>query len=172
MNHESKIIHEIFLHPGEFHLSTKPEKVMTVLGSCISVIMYDTNRQISMMSHNLMPSCGNPTTCNGNCPNVYKYIECSVKKMVKVYDSVNIKRNNIVVKLFGGAELMAGGRNFESLNSIGSRNIETAKKIIEEKELRLVAQDLGGETSRKIIFVTHTGEVYLRRTKPKFDIDK
>jgi len=150
-------------------MSTSPEKVTTVLGSCISVIMYDTEKQISMMSHNIMPSCGKSSACNGDCSNVYKYVGCSLKQMLKVVDSVKIPRSNIIVKLFGGSELMNSGHNGESMISIGSRNIEAAKKIIEKEELRLVAQDLGGVSSRKIIFVTHTGEVFLSRTKLKHE---
>ena len=150
MKLDRKIIPEIFLHPGEFHLSTSPEKVTTVLGSCISVIMYDTEKQISMMSHNIMPSCGKSSTCKGDCSNVYKYAECSLKQMLKVVDSVKIARSNIIVKLFGGSELMNSGHNSEGMISIGSRNIEAAKKIIEKEELRLVAQDLAGYQAEKL----------------------
>lgn len=169
MKYDSKLIPKIFLHPGEFHISTSSEIVTTVLGSCISVIMFDTERRLSMMSHNVMPTCEKSSSCNGDCTNVYKYAECSVKQMLKIFKKAKIPRRNIVVKLFGGSELMNVGHNTDSNTSIGSRNIEAAKKIIEKEELRVVAHDLGGESSRKIIFVTNTGEVFLSRTKHKHE---
>jgi chemotaxis protein CheD len=89
--------------------------------------------------------------------------------MLKIFKKAKIPRRNIVVKLFGGSELMNVGHNTDSNTSIGSRNIEAAKKIIEKEELRVVAHDLGGESSRKIIFVTNTGEVFLSRTKHKHE---
>ena len=158
---------EIFLQPGEFHLTTESEIVTTILGSCVSVVMFDTERRISMMSHNLMPSCENSISCKGDCSNVHKYAECSVKQMLQIFDSAKIPRNNIVVKLFGGSELINGGQHNDGITSVGSRNICAAKKIIEEEELSLAAQDIGGRFGRRIVFITETGEVFLRRTNNK-----
>lgn len=167
MKYDLKKIPEIFLCPGEFHLSTSPEIVTTVLGSCISVIMYDTEKCISMMSHNLMPTCGESSRCKGDCVNVYKYAECSVKQMLKVFKSVGIPHRNVIIKLFGGSELINNGYRGKRMVSIGSRNIEVVKNIIEKEELKVVAQDLGGTAGRKIIFFTNTGEVFLSRNKYK-----
>jgi chemotaxis protein CheD len=158
---------EIFLHPGEFHLSTEPEVVTTILGSCVSIIMFDKAKRISMMSHNLMPVCENLSSCKGDCENVHRYTECSVKQMLQIFDSVKIPRNDIVVKLFGGSELINDGHHADNITSIGSRNITSAKNIIEKEALKLTAQDIGGRCSRKIVFITETGEVYLRRTSVK-----
>jgi chemotaxis protein CheD len=172
MKHNKNVVPEIFLHPGEFHLSTSSEVVTTVLGSCVSVIMFDKQRRLSMMSHNLLPSCGESATCKGNCSNVYKYAECSVKQMLNIFDEAKIPYSQIIVKLFGGSELMNSNYSGERMISIGSRNIEAAMKIIEKEGLQVVAQDLGGASSRKVIFFTNTGEVFLSRTnfKPELDL--
>ena len=66
---------------------------------------------------------------------------------------------NIVAKVFGGAEVLA---TTQKQFMIGKRNIEIAKKILEDYRIPVVGASLGGTIGRKIIFHTHTGEVLMR----------
>ena len=45
--------------------------------------------------------------------------------------------------------------------TVGRKNIETAAKILKEKNLELTGSDVGGTMGRKIHFYTHTGRVWL-----------
>ena len=46
----------IFLKPGEVHFGRDPARVITVLGSCVSVIMYHRHTMIGAICHAVMPS--------------------------------------------------------------------------------------------------------------------
>jgi len=63
-------------------------------------------------------------------------------------------------KIFGGAAMWS---NTAGLFAIGLRNIELAQQQLQELQIPLVASDVGGTLSRKILFNTGDGSVLLRR---------
>ena len=44
-----------FIHVGEIFVGAKPTEISTVLGSCISVCLYDKVEQVGGMNHYLVP---------------------------------------------------------------------------------------------------------------------
>ncbi len=149
----------IYLKPGEICITGDPSMIETVLGSCVSVTMFDRRSGVSMICHCLLPQCKNEIPCDGDCSEGFKYVDCSILRMIKKFDSYDIMRSDIEVKVFGGADMFAVGKSI----SIGKQNIETALKIIERERLNLLASDIGGTQGRKIYFNTNTGEVHLKR---------
>ena len=45
----------IFLKPGEFHFSRKPEMITTILGSCVALILFDTITKTCAVTHCVLP---------------------------------------------------------------------------------------------------------------------
>jgi len=153
----------IYLKPSEICITDNPSVVETVLGSCVSVTMFERTSGISMICHCLLPQCRNEIPCDGDCADGFKYVDCSIRRMIKKFDSYDIKRSSIEVKVFGGADMfMANADNANSM-AIGKQNIETALQIIKTECLNLIASDVGGVQGRKIFFNTHTGVVHLKR---------
>lgn len=153
----------IYLKPSEIHITETPSMVETVLGSCVSVTMFDRKSGVSMICHCLLPQCKNEVPCDGDCSDGFKYVDCSIRRMIKKFDSYDIKRVSIEVKVFGGADMFKTNADSAMSIAIGKQNIETALKIIKAERLNLIASDVGGYQGRKIYFNTHTGEVHLKR---------
>jgi len=153
----------IYLKPSEIHITKTPSMVETVLGSCVSITMFDRRSGVSMICHCLLPKCKNENHCNGDCSDGFKYVDCSIRRMIAKYAAYDIKRSNIEVKVFGGADMFKTSAESANSIAIGKQNIETALKIIEAERLNLIASDVGGTRGRKIFFNTYTGEVHLKR---------
>jgi chemotaxis protein CheD len=151
----------IYLKPSEIYIAGEPALVETVLGSCVSITMHNRRSGVGIMCHCLLPRCKNERPCDGACSGEFKYVDCSIRRMTEKFDSYDIKRSDIEVKVFGGADMFTGGKSI----SVGRQNIETALKIIKNEGLNLSASDVGGTQGRKIFFYTHTGEVLLKRLK-------
>jgi chemotaxis protein CheD len=151
----------IYLMPSEMYVAQEPALVQTVLGSCVSVTMYDRKSGNGMICHGLLPQCRDSRSCSRTCAEEHKYMECSIHRMLERFDSLNIRRRDIEVKVFGGADMFASWKSM----SVGKQNIETAMKIIKNEGLNVSASDVGGTKGRKIYFYTHTGEVLLKRLK-------
>jgi chemotaxis protein CheD len=83
--------------------------------------------------------------------------------MVALFERHRVKRNEIEVKCFGGANMFSRHAQVSGAIYIGQQNIQIAKQIILSEGLSIQAMDVGGRQGRKIFFYTDTGEVYLKR---------
>jgi chemotaxis protein CheD len=64
-------------------------------------------------------------------------------------------------KIFGGASI-----NISSSEDmmIGKRNVLTAKEILDEYKIPVVAEDTGGAMGRRIMMRSDTGKVFMKYT--------
>jgi len=150
-----------YLKPGEVVVSETPTKIVTVLGSCVSVTMFHRGSGLAAICHGALPSCRRDKLCGGSCDDMFKYVDCSLLYMLFVFRKRGIPGNEIEVKLFGGADTLASKRE----NTIGSQNVRIALHIMDLEELKIRAADVGDAFGRKLIFISHTGEVFLKRLK-------
>ncbi|MBF0516480.1 MAG: chemotaxis protein CheD [Nitrospirae bacterium] len=152
----------VFLKPGEVYVTEKPALVKTVLGSCVSVTMFDSARCVGAMCHGMLPDCGGKGC--GDCPEKLKYVTCSVKYILDKIQVKGADAGRLQVKLFGGGEVLSSRAN-DWKASVGRQNIEAALSILEDLGLRPLTSDLGGDRGRKIFFNTQTGEVLLKKLR-------
>lgn len=156
----------VFLHPGEVIFCNKPIVIATVLGSCVAITFYNGRTGYTGISHCQLPQCKDPRqTCNGECEGPYKYVDCTIKKMINKFLNMEIKKNEIDVKIFGGGDVLNYRDHAGISKTVGKLNIDMAVNMVEKNYLNLTAMDVGGKTGRKIFFLTNSGEVYLSRLK-------
>jgi chemotaxis protein CheD len=155
----------VYLKPGEMHFSAEPNLVVTVLGSCLSVTMFSRSRGLGGICHGLLPECDGRAKCLGECLEGFKYVDCSIRRMVRLFDQQRVRRGDIEVKCFGGADMFTRAIERPGLVSIGRQNFSTAERVLKSEGLQLHVVDVGGLLGRKIFFYTHTGEVLLKRLK-------
>jgi chemotaxis protein CheD len=155
------------LKPGEMYFSSEPGMVFTILGSCISIIMYNPRLKLAAICHSLLPQDKKNDLSEDKLDNA-KYLPHAFHSMYNWLESRGVKDSEIIIKVFGGGKVLPsddiGGRRLIS-NSIGSMNIDSALRLILGKKMIISAIDVGGEMARKVFFYTHTGEVLLKRIK-------
>ncbi len=154
-------LQKIYLKPGELFIGEGPTKVITVLGSCVSVTLHCKRLRIGAICHGAMPHCRKVKKCHELCEDAFKYVDCSLHYMLASLRSYGAADNELEVKLFGGADTLSSKKE----NTIGSMNVKMALEIIRQEHLRVISADVGDSFGRKIIFYTHTGDVYLKRLK-------
>jgi len=155
----------VYLKPGEMHIAQKPTLVTTVLGSCVSVTMFHRVSGVGAICHELLPQCKGKKDCDDGCVDGFKYMNCSIQRMIERFKTLKVGLGDIEVKIFGGADVLSPADTASNTINVGKENIETALREIEREGLRLVTYDVGGTFGRKILFYTHTGEVLLKRLK-------
>jgi chemotaxis protein CheD len=166
-----KELESIYLKPGELYFGENPVVVSTILGSCVSVTMFHPFSRIGAICHGLLPHCGEKKSCDGACLLGFKYVDCSIEKMIDKFDALGVRRGDIEVKIFGGAD-MFGVRSVDTrCKSVGMENVKAAKTIIEKEGLRVAAFDTRGHRGRKILFLPHTGDVFLKRLRAAEALD-
>lgn len=143
-------IDQHFLYPSALFVSARPHKVMTVLGSCVSVCLWDSVLAVGGINHYMLP------LWNGNGLASPKYGNIAIEKLIERMLLVGCRKENLVAKVFGGGEVIETNlSNFR----IGERNIAIAKELLAEHRIPIVAQSVGGKNGRKLLFVTSSGEV-------------
>jgi chemotaxis protein CheD len=161
MSPDGNALPRVFLKPCEIVFSDQPMAVTTLLGSCVAVTMFSPRQRFGAICHALLPSCRKEQPCGHT--EAGKYVECAIRLMLEELKARGVVRHEIEAKLFGGS-IMFDTLDGRSL-SVGSQNMETALRMLEGESVRLIKQDLGGARGRKILFHTHTGEVFLKRLR-------
>ena len=107
-----------FIHVGEIFVGIVPTEIVTVLGSCVGVCLYDRVQMLGGMNHYLLP------LWNGNGLESPKFGNISIPKMIENMENIGCSVRNMEAKIFGGA-------NIHKTNSegqmIGQKNILIAK---------------------------------------------
>jgi chemotaxis protein CheD len=161
----------VFVKPGDLFISTRPVIMKTVLGSCISIVLSTRGNVISAMTHAQLSEPDYEHRCIDNCPvrcnrpasatNAYRYVTCSTSQLVENILTIGIKKEDIGVKIFGGADVISGSAS--KSNSVGKQNLEMAHKLIKDYQLKLLGGDTGGVSGRTVYFDTGSGTVWVKK---------
>lgn len=139
-----------FLFPSTIFAQEKRHLVDTILGSCVSVCLFDNYLKIGGINHYMMPFW------NGDGLATPKYGNIANEKLYERMISLGSKNFNITAKVFGGAN------QINNSIGIGEKNITVARLQLEELKIKIVAENVGGAIGRKIWFDTGTGEVIMK----------
>jgi chemotaxis protein CheD len=145
-----------FIHVGQILVDNGSVQISTVLGSCVAVCLYDKKLGIGGMNHYLLPFW------NGNGLQSLKFGNISIPKLIEAMIEKGAKIDSIEAKIFGGASI-----NFSTYNQnmlVGEKNILVAREILSDCKIKIVAEDVGGNSGRKIQFNLENGKVLLRYT--------
>lgn len=139
-----------YIYSSGLHFAEKPVMLNTVLGSCVSVCLWDKEKNMGGMNHYMLPFW------NGTGLASPKYGNIAMEQLIAKFIKLHSRKENMVAKVFGGARML---QVKSAYFDIGKRNIELAFRMLEEAEIRVIAQSTGGEKGRKIYFNTGSGEV-------------
>lgn len=144
----------IFLKPGEVVVAYEPALVSSVLGSCVAVTMFSPSLRIGAICHAMLPDSGGRRDDLRYVDNAVTYI-CRRMRECGATD--------LVVKLFGGAQVLDVGSYDATRSAVGKMNVACSEMILSSLGLVIAAQDTGGFQGRKLYFCTRDGDVYLHR---------
>ena len=153
---------EVYVQPGESHLVHGPAILRTVLGSCVGVTFWHEGLEVGALCHPMLPH--HPETGRGklSLASARRYVDFAIRDLAAQFDSLGIRRGEIQVKLFGGADVLQVQRH-ELRPTVGRQNREMALEVLRAEGFEVAASQLGGPVGFHIDFYTATGEVRLRR---------
>lgn len=141
--------------PGEWAVETE-RPIATLLGSCVSVCLYDPQLRIGGLNHFMLPSFERSSNRD------FDTLLCGSFAMEALFNGLlgrGARKNRLVAKAFGGGTIIAS----LAQTGIGERNVQFAKEWLDREGIHLVASDVLGPWSRKIVFQPQTGDVFSRR---------
>jgi chemotaxis protein CheD len=143
-----------YLHPGQIFVSAESYAVTTILGSCVSVCLWDPITRSGGINHFLLPCDASETQTPGRFGNL------AVRDLLEEVLALGAARAHLQAKLFGGACVLEAFRHRE--NHLGSQNVEIAREVLAAADVPIVSADIGGSNGRKLIFCTDDGSAWVK----------
>lgn len=148
---------EHYLYPGQIFASKEEYVVTTVLGSCVSVCLWDPVTRTGGINHYML------ALWNGDGLASPKYGNIAIAKLIEKMLALGCRKENLKAKVFGGGAVLQGA---SGLMNVGERNIMLARSALEEAKIPILTSHLGDTFGRKIIYNTSSGEVLMKKVIP------
>lgn len=152
---------------ADYKTSKSPDMLITLgLGSCIGICIIDAVTKVGGLAHIMLPYQKDFSYKSGT--NELKFADSAIPLMIADILKLGGKRENLVAKIVGGSNM------FPDLtpdkDGVGYKNQIATKETLKELNIKIVAEELGGNIGRTIIFDLNTGLVTIKSGKSLKDI--
>ncbi|MCJ8268326.1 MAG: chemoreceptor glutamine deamidase CheD [Psychrosphaera sp.] len=147
----------IKLLPGDYFACGSDDMLVTVLGSCISVCLYESKLKIGGMNHFMLPNAqhtkGSLVLQNTHSA---RYGNVAMEWLINDIIKLGGSRKYLSAKIFGG------GCVIRAHVDIGKLNIDFVKQYCQIEEIPVVSADVGGVCARKLYYIPRDNQVYVK----------
>ncbi|MGO9088569.1 MAG: chemotaxis protein CheD [Candidatus Sulfotelmatobacter sp.] len=147
--------HSVYLLPGEFHASAQPCQIKTILGSCVSICLWDVSRLAGGMNHFLLPSSREAE------PASLRFADLATKALLEKLLQLGCRLPNLRAQIFGGGSIFQNKNGLAI--SLGEQNVAAALALMKNARIPVSEQETGGTQGRKVVFNTDDGTAWCRR---------
>ncbi|OQW49165.1 MAG: hypothetical protein A4S09_03620 [Proteobacteria bacterium SG_bin7] len=131
----------LYVLPGRLAVSKDPVELTTILGSCVSVVLYDPLAKCAGLNHYLLTKLPQGEVASG------RYGECAIPMLIQELERLGASRRNLKAKVYGGGAVLT---DVQIGIGVGKKNIDFAFETLANLGIPVVEQNVGGELSRKI----------------------
>lgn len=144
------IIHTIGI--AGLKIAAPPDRIRTVLGSCVGIAIFDRAARIGGLAHVILPASSAGVGDRG------KFADTAVDWLLAELRRAGAERARLAAKIAGGAKMFGSAATM----LIGARNIEAVRARLKHHKVPLEAEDVGGEKGRKVTFDPQTAAVIVQ----------
>lgn len=148
-------VQPLTLYAGQLFAEHAPHVVTTILGSCVSVCVWDGRLAIGGINHFMLPHWSAASADAG-----LRYGNVATLKLIRMLESLGAQTRTMTAKIFGGACVVAELKGREG--NLGERNIAIARTILAAEGIPIVASDVGGSRGRKLVFHSADGVAWVK----------
>ena len=155
---------EHYIGPGEFYSSSEDIIISTLLGSCISVALYDKEKKIGGINHFMLPF---PKEKEGlYFSKSAKYGIHAMELLINDVLKLGGDKKLLKAKVFGGSSVLSYKE--KATYNIPKMNIEFIFKFLEIEHIPVESYSVGGSLPRKIYFSPVDSKVMMRFSKTEY----
>lgn len=144
-----------FVLPGQVFAVSTPTLFTTILGSCVSVCLFDPDTKIGGLNHYLLP--GMPGKYEGE---LSRWGAPAIENLVAKITILGANVKRLQAKVVGGAQI--SDRPVPAHLRVGERNLKIAIEELEKRSIPIIGKNVGGSEGRKLLFESHTGRTWVR----------
>jgi len=140
---------ETLVGMGQIAAGRAPERMKSVLGSCIGLAIYHPRLKTGAMAHIVLPDSAGRSGTPG------KFADTAVPAMLELLDRLGAPAHGLRAKLAGGANMFGGSGPLQ----IGDANVAAVAEVLQDAGIRTAGQDVGGTKGRRVTFDCASGNI-------------
>lgn len=145
---------------GEYYASSSPVWISTVLGSCVSVCLYDEVAKVGGMNHFMLPEARGDTRVAAS------FGVHAMEMLINIIMKLGGDRRRLKAKIFGGAAVVGA-----NMTGVGPKNVEFAEQFLRVEGIPVSASHTGGVSGMRVMFNPYTAKVLVRELDQATSID-
>ena len=138
--------------PGEYFVDAEKLLMMTTLGSCVAVCLWDRTLVIGGMNHFMLPD-------GGSAKEHGRYGGYAMALLINAMMKRGAARQHLEAKVFGGGQVIGG---MGAMN-VGERNVRFAFDFLSAERIPVLSKDVLDIYPRKVGFLAASGKAMVKR---------
>lgn len=145
----------IYVSIGGMQFNYSPKILKTIVGSCVAIALYAKSDKFGSLAHVMLPKS------NDGKSNNFKYADYAINQMIHLFFSKGYKTVDITAKLIGGAKIYFSSQD-SIIPDIGKENVLISRKLLIEKNIPVIAEDVFGVLGRTVYFDLNNGSISVK----------
>lgn len=147
---------------ADYKIGRNPDSLISYgLGSCVGIALFDTTNKIGGLAHIMLPD----STQARSAENPAKFANTALPLMLDEMLKMGAIKSRITAKIAGGSQMFTFA-NATDVMRVGERNVEAVKTLLKGMDIRIIADDTGGNYGRTVELKLDTG-IYRVKTIAK-----
>jgi chemotaxis protein CheD len=121
----------------------------------VGICLYDPDRAVAGLSHIMLPVMSDRNS------NARKYADSAIPMLLEEMEKQGAVRPKIIAKIVGGAMMFKMSEN-SMMSEIGKNNVKKVKEVLGSLNIRILAEDVGGDFGRTIDFYAGDGSLKIK----------
>jgi chemotaxis protein CheD len=154
-------VSDFLLQPGGVFAGDRHDRVRTVLGSCVSITLWQPQLRVGAMCHFVLAS----RTRSAEAPLDGRFADEALELMLQGLGRLGANAQQCEAKLFGGGHMFPGCASPDAVH-VGRRNGEAARELLLQHGIPLKSESLFGVGHRRLVFDIGSGAVWAAQLRP------
>src|SRR6185295_8212438 len=116
---------------------------------CVAVCLHDAERRVGGINHFLLPNTAADSSTAG------RYGPSAMYLLVERLRHLGAQVPRMTARIVGGSNMLSAFQG--QSEHLGARNVEVARACLSEHGIRVIGEDVGGTSGRKLVFIPRDG---------------
>lgn len=138
---------------ADYKVGRNPDSLISYgLGSCVGIALFDPTAKVGGLAHIMLPD----STQARSADNLAKFADTALPVMLNEIIKLGGLKARIIAKIAGGSQMFTF-TNTTDIMRVGERNAEAVRSVLKKLEIKVIAEDTGGNYGRTVELKLDTG---------------